>query len=122
LTLALAAHDLGDRKLFQRATTDLRNAWPSAHVISCLLDGLGRDMAGEKAAAKRAFVGYLKKLQAPGSSLPPWERRSVSVNLYHMARILAQAGDKTAAMELLNEADRLNPGKKTVATKDPAFR
>jgi hypothetical protein len=39
-----------------------------------------------------------------------------------MARILAQAGDKTAAAELLEEADRLNPGKKIVATKDPAFR
>ncbi|MBL0313147.1 MAG: hypothetical protein IPP78_10640 [Holophagaceae bacterium] len=122
LTLALAAHDLKDQKLFQRSTTDLQGAWPADHVISCLLEGLNKGMAGNKVAARSLYLGYLKKLKAPGNPIPPWERRSVSVNLYHMARILAQAGDKPAAQELLDEANRLNPGKKIVATKDPAFR
>ena len=122
VTLALAAHDLHDRELFRQSTTELRGAWPSDHVISSLLDGLTKEMSGDKAGASRAFTGYLKKLQEPGNVLPPWERRSVSVTLYHMARGSAQAGAQTVARELLDEADRLNRGKKTVAMKDPAFK
>ncbi len=122
VTLALVSHDLGDRGAFQRFTTELKGAWPPEHVISCLLRGLNKDLAGDKAGAKSEFIGYLKKLQTPGDSISPAERRRVSVNLYHMARTLAQIGDKQAAKELLDEADRLHPGKKIVATKDPAFK
>lgn len=121
-TLALAACELQDRGLFQQLITELRGAWPVGHVIASLLEGLSKEMSGDRAGASKVFTGYLKKLQTPGNVLPPWERRSVSVNLYHMARILAQAGDKTSAKDLLDEADRLNRGKKAVAAKDPAFR
>ncbi|MBL0209757.1 MAG: protein kinase [Holophagaceae bacterium] len=122
VTLALAARDLQDQKLFQRSIVGLRGAWPSGHVISCLLEGLGKEMAGDRKAARSLFMGYLGKVQSPGYALPPWERRSASVNLYHMGRVLAQAGDRSAAQQLLEEADRLNHGKKAVAGRDPAFR
>ncbi len=122
VTLALVSHDLGDRGAFQRLATELKGVWPPDHVIFRLLKGLGKDLAGDKAGARGEFIGYLSKLQTPGFSISPAERRRVSVNLYHMARTLALAGDKKASLELLDEADRLHPGKKIVATKDPAFR
>lgn len=122
VTLALVAHDLGDRETCLRLTTELKSAWPSEHVISCLLKGLSRDTSGDKAGAMRVFITYLKKVQGQSSAISPADRRRLSVNLYHMARILARTGDKTAAQELLDEADQLHPGKKLVATKDPAFK
>ncbi len=122
LTLALAAHDLHDADTFRRFSADIRGAWPSDHVISILIEGLGMDMAGDKAGARTVFLAYLHHLQTPQGQVTAAARRSVSVNLYHMARALAFGGEKAAAQELLEEADRLNPGKKIVASKDSAFK
>ena len=121
VTNALAAHDQGDQAAFKHLATLLKGAWPDGHSITVLMEGLEKDMAGDHSGARAIYMGYLHRLKNPESPPPAKDWRRLSVNLYHMARILARNGDKAAALELLNEADRLHPGKKIVATKDPAF-
>jgi tetratricopeptide (TPR) repeat protein len=122
LTKALVAHATGDAASFALLRKDLQPAWPRGHVIASLLDGLALDLQGRGPAARAAFLGESRKAERTDwSGRPASDRRGASVNLYHMARALALRGDP-AAREILDTAEKLNPGKAQVARKDPAFR
>jgi tetratricopeptide (TPR) repeat protein/TolB-like protein/predicted Ser/Thr protein kinase len=122
LTLALQAHARGDAGAFQRLRTDLASAWPRGHIIDVLLSGLQLDLAGAPGRMRGLFLAEASRARAtPWSARPASDRRGASVNLYHMARALALRRDR-AAWEILDEAERLNPGKARVAAKDPAFQ
>jgi len=49
------------------------------------------------------------------------ERRVMSVNIYFMAEALMKRGRKPEALDLLQLADQLHPGKAQVAKMDPLF-
>jgi hypothetical protein len=75
------------------------------------------------AALQAEWLPYLQKVQAEDPSQKGYnEKRATSVNTYFMARVLSGLGDRANAKAMLDLAERLHPGKKLVAAKDPAFR
>ncbi|HET8901592.1 MAG TPA: hypothetical protein VFM84_06615, partial [Holophagaceae bacterium] len=68
------------------------------------------------------FKAYAARIRQEG--LAPRkhnERRVMSVNLYFMAEALMKRGRKPEALDLLQLADQLHPGKAQVAKMDPLF-
>lgn len=123
LTLASIAHRMGDATMFASYDRNLRNAWPPGHPVRELLAGLEDDLAGRRAQAKERFLSFLATSRARDwSTRPKGERRTTSVNLYHMAEAMALRDEREVARQLLEEAERLHPGKRRVAKRDPLLK
>jgi len=123
LTRAILAHRQGDRATFDPLFARLETAWAEKHPVRILLTGLHEDLSGNMPAAKArylAFLEFCQKVDWPLKTLG--ERRTASVNLYNMAELLARRGESAAARRLLEEAERLHPGKRRVALKDPVMK
>lgn len=116
-TQAILAHGLGDDRLLRRGLDLLKGAWPAEHPISVLLAGLAE---AKPEARWRAFLDAGRR--GHWETRPLADRRTLSVNLYHMARIMARTGQRDLATDLLNEAERLHPGKRAVARRDPLLK
>lgn len=116
-TQAILAHGQGDNRLLRRDLDVLKGAWPADHPISVLLAGLGEKNPGVRWGA---FLEAGRRTH--WEARPLADRRTLSVNLYHMARILARAGSRELAQDLLKEAERLHPGKLAVARRDPLLQ
>lgn len=122
-SLAVLAHRRGDRTEFMRLEQELRNAWPAGHSMAALLGGLKEDFLQGPEAMHARFAGFLKSSQALDWSRKNLaERRTTAVNIYHMAEASAFRGQKALALQLLNEAERLHPGKRATAQKDPLLK
>lgn len=122
-TLAMTNHAAGDQTGFRDTLRSLQGAWPEDHAVSILLKGLGEDLENRSEAMRVTFRDFLAGTQKKDwSTRPTGERRGVSVNLYHMARVVALRGDRPLAKALLDQAERLHPGKRKVALADPAFK
>ena len=79
--------------------------------------------AGDGAGARARFEAYRQKLADVDLAQKKHnERRVLSVNLYFMARMMAELGDRPAAQSMVELADRFHPGKLRVAQQDPLFR
>lgn len=122
-SLAVLAHRRSDRAEFMRLDQELHNAWPAGHSMAALLSGLQEDFLRGPAGMQTAFQAFLKT-----SLAQDWgrknlaERRTTAVNLYHMAQASALRGQKDLAQKLLLEAERLHPGKRQAARKDPLLK
>ncbi len=121
LNLALCAHAGQEAATFTRIREGLAKAWPEGHLIQTLLAGLAADLEGRHPKARQLFLAKAREAKAANwRNKPASDRRAASVNLYHMARVLALRKDSSAG-EILAVSDALNPGKAQVAKKDPAF-
>ena len=121
--MAYAAWDRNDRTSAETCLKELEGVWPPEHSNSVLLAGVKQAVTGDGAGARARFEAYRQKLAAVDLSLRKHnERRVISVNLYFMARMVAQLGDRAAAHAMVELADRFHPGKLRVAKQDPAFR
>ena len=112
-----------DAASFRARNASLAGAWPDSHPVSVLLKGLGEGLDDNVDGMEKRFLAFAaasqkRKLDVLGTG----ERRTASVNAYHMARALAQMGRKDAALTVLAEADRLHPGKQKVAKADAVLR
>jgi tetratricopeptide (TPR) repeat protein/TolB-like protein len=120
---AILAHRQGDQLAFDPLYARLRTAWTEHHPVRILLTGLHEDLSGKSPAAKVRFLAFLDDCKRVDWSLKTLgERRTTSVNLYHMAEVLGRHGDPAAARSLLDEAEKLHPGKRKVALKDPLLK
>ncbi len=123
LTMAGVAHRTGDRAAFARHHRAIRDAWPLGNPVRELLEGMAEDLAGNRSAARDRFLAFLATARdRDWTGRPKGERRTTSVNLYHMAEAMALGGERDAARQLLEEAERLHPGKRKVASRDPLLR
>lgn len=123
LTAAGVAHRSGDCAAFARHHRAIRDAWPAGNPVRELLEGLADDLAGQRNAARDRFLAFLATTRnRDWNGRPKGERRTTSVNLYHMAQAMALGGERDAARQLLEEAERLHPGKRKVASRDPLLR
>lgn len=123
LTAAGVAHRSGDRAAFARHHRAIRDAWPTGNPVRELLEGLAEDLAGQRSAARDRYLAFLATARnRDWTGRPKGERRTTSVNLYHMAQAMALGGERDAARQLLEEAERLHPGKRKVASRDPLLR
>lgn len=123
LTAAEVAHHKRDRAAFNRHAQAVQAAWPSGNPARELLDGLAEDAVGRRSEARDRFLVFLASTRSRDwSGRPKGERRTASVNLYHMAQAMALGGERETARQLLEEAERLHPGKRKVALKDPLLR
>jgi serine/threonine-protein kinase len=123
LTKAMIAHRQGDRATFDPVYFRLQGSWAEGHPIRILLAGLHDDLAGNPEGARQRFLAYLEICRHQDWTLKTLsERRTTSVNLYHMAEVLGRKGDGAAARGLLDEAEKLHPGKRRVAQKDPLLK
>ena len=119
----ILAHRRGDKATFDRVFARLQNAWGESQPIQVLLQGLREDANGQTQLARERFLAFkatCRSTETDQKSLG--ERRSMSVNLYYMAEAMALRKDLGAARELLDEAERLHPGKRLVAKKDPLLK
>jgi len=119
---AFARWERGDTAGAQSAIQGLDGVWPSGTSNAVLLDGLMRDIQGDPGAMTDLFKAYAARIRQEG--LAPRkhnERRVMSVNLYFMAEALMKRGRKPEALDLLQLADQLHPGKAQVAKMDPLF-
>jgi tetratricopeptide (TPR) repeat protein/predicted Ser/Thr protein kinase len=114
--------EMGDAEAARAVIRDLDGVWPSGSSNAALLDGLSRDLQGDTGAMADLFSGYAARIRQEGvASRKHNERRVISVNLYFMADALMKRGLKPAALDLLQLADQLHPGKAQVAKMDPRF-
>ncbi len=122
-TLAFLAYRRGDRAEFLRLEREMGEAWPPGHSMTALLTGLREDLLRGPAALQSRFQGFLKTSQSQDWDRKNLaERRTTAVNLYHMAEAAALRGMKALALELVAEAERLHPGKRETAQKDPLLK
>ena len=120
LTRALCDATRGDHPAFRTHTRNLAGSWSEPHPIGVLLLGLEDGMAGRVPVMRDRFLAFAEKQRKRDlTAIPTSERRIISVNAYHMARALAQAGQPSAALALLDVAERMQPGKARVAAQDP---
>ena len=119
----LVAHRRKDQATFERVYARLRNAWPEGQPIQVLLAGLREDFSGQPQRAKARYLAYQESCRTSDPvAKSVGERRSMSVNLYYMAEVMALRNESAAARALLEEANRLHPGKLLVAKKDPVMK
>ena len=119
---AFTLWETGDKAGAQAALRDLDGVWPAGSSNAALLDGLARDLQGDTGAMADLFGAYAARLRQEGLGARKHnERRVISVNLYFMADALARRGRKAEALDLLQLADQLHPGKAKVAQMDPRF-
>jgi len=122
-TLAFLAFRRGDREAFLRLEQEMGDAWPAGHSMAALLTGLQEDFLRGTAAMSSRFQGFLKISQTQDWSRKNLaERRTTAVNIYHMAEAAALRGQKELALQLIAEAERLHPGKRRTAQKDPLLK
>ncbi len=119
---AFTRWEMGDKATAQTTIHDLDGIWPAGSSNAVLLEGLGRDLQGDQNAMADVFRDYAARVRQEGfASRKHNERRVMSVNLYFMAEALAVRGRKPEALDLLQLADQLHPGKAQVAKMDPRF-
>lgn len=119
----LLAHRRGDRATFDRVYGRLQDAWGESQPIQVLLTGLHEDVNGHLQRAKEGYLAFKEASRSSDLSLKSLGlRRSMSVNFYYMAEVMALRKEPGAARELLDEAERLHPGKRMVAKKDPLLK
>ncbi len=122
----LAAYSAAERKDLaevEKWQQELRGVWPETSATAVFVKGLGPLARRDLSALQAEWVPYLQKVQAEDLAQKGYnEKRATSVNAYFMARVLSSLGDRVNAQSLLELAERLHPGKKLVAAKDPAFR
>ncbi len=117
------AYERFDAATVERYAKELEGAWPNDHSSAVLLQGLRRAVLKDKAGTLSVYQSFFNRCQAADLSKRRHnEKRVISLNLYFMARTLAQLGLKSEAKPLLDLADQLHNGKRKVALKDPAFR
>ncbi|HZU53337.1 MAG TPA: protein kinase [Holophagaceae bacterium] len=120
--LAFTRWELGDKPGAQSTIHDLDGVWPAGSSNAVLLEGLGRDLQGDSGAMADLFKAYAARVRQEGlASRKHNERRVMSVNFYFMAEALMKRGRKPEALDLIQLADQLHPGKAQVAKMDPAF-
>lgn len=120
---AYCAYERGDGATVERYATELQEAWPKDHSSAVLLEGLRRAVLRDKAGTLSIYQSFFKMIQATDLSKRRHnEKRVVSVNLYFMARTLAQLGMKAEANPFVEFANQLHNGKSRVARRDPAFK
>ena len=121
--MAYTAWERKDRTSAERYLRELDGVWPPEHSSTVLLAGVKQAMAGDGAGARARFEAYRQKLADVDLAQKKHnERRVLSVNLYFMARMMAELGDRPAAQSMVELADRFHPGKLRVAQQDPLFR
>jgi len=119
----LLAHRRGDRATFDRVYARLQDAWGESQPIQVLLTGLHEDVNGHLQRAKEGYLAFKESSRSSDLSLKSLGvRRSMSVNFYYMAEVMALRKELGAARELLDEAERLHSGKRMVAKKDPLLK
>jgi tetratricopeptide (TPR) repeat protein/predicted Ser/Thr protein kinase len=119
---AFVRWEQGDTAGSQATIRGLDGVWPPGTSNAVLLEGLGRDIQSDPSAMTDLFEAYGARIRQEG--LAPRkhnERRVMSVNLYFMAEALMKRGRKPEALDLLQLADQLHPGKAQVAKMDPLF-
>ena len=122
-TLALARLDQGQGAACLETLAPLAGRWGPGHPLTVLLAGAREEVEGHRAAMVQRFRDYLILVdRVPAERRSVGERRTLSVNLYHMARLLVRAGEREAARQLLACAERLHPGKLQVARVDPVMK
>lgn len=120
LTRVLCDYAEGHEAAFHAHTRSLSGSWAEPHPIGVLLRGLDDGAAGRTQAMRDRFLAFAEKHRSREfPSVPTSERRVISVNAYHMARALAQGGHTSAALNLVDLAEKMQPGKARVATQDP---
>ncbi len=120
---AYCGYERGDPETVSRYTAELVSAWPPEHSNQVLLQGLVRAVSKDAKGTYKIYGDFFTRCQAVDwSTRRHNEKRVTSVNLYFMARTLAQLGLKTEAKPLVDLADQLHTGKRRVALKDPAFK
>lgn len=120
---AYAAWDRGDRTVALNYIREVEGAWPADHSSTILMAGVKKAVEGDSAGALALFENYRRKLAASDlASKKHNEKRVLSLNLYFMARAAAKQGGAAEARDLVDLADRLHPGKRRVAQRDPVFR
>ena len=121
--MVYAAWERRDRSTAEAYLHELDGVWPPAHSNTILLAGLRQAVAGDSAGARARYEAFRQQVAATDLATKKHnERRVLSVNLYFMARVTAALGDPGAAKAMVEQADRLHPGKLRVASQDPAFR
>ena len=121
--MVYTAWERRDRGTAEAYLRELEGVWPPAHSNTILLAGLRQAVAGDGAGAKARFEAFRQQVAAMDLATKKHnERRVLSVNLYFMARVTAALGDAGSAKAMVEQADRLHPGKLRVASQDPAFR
>jgi len=119
---AFISWEQGDTAAAQTVIRSLDGVWPAGSSNAALLDGLNRDLQGDTGAMVDLFEGYAARIRQEGiTSRKHNERRVISVNLYFMAEALMRRGKKAQALDMLQLADQLHPGKAQVAKSDPRF-
>jgi tetratricopeptide (TPR) repeat protein len=122
-TQALLDFARKDAVSYRARYVSLAPGWPVDHPVSILLRGLGEGLDGNLPGMEGRFTAFAaSSARRSLASLNTGERRTASVNAYHMARALAQMGKAAAAKTLLAEAERLHPGKLKVAAADPLLK
>lgn len=120
--LAFTRWEMGDKATAQATIQDLDGIWPAGSSNAVLLEGLGRDLQGDHSGMADLFRDYAARIRKEGIATRKHnERRVMSVNLYFMAEALAIRDRKPEALDLLDLADQLHPGKLQVAKMDPRF-
>ncbi len=120
---AYAAMERKDLTEVIARSKELTPTWGPETGNGILLKALLPAVKGDRAEVASIFSAFLARQQAIDWSQHSYnERRVNSVVLYFMAHTLARMGDRTGAESLLDLADRLHPGKRKVASEDPAFK
>lgn len=123
LTQAICDYARADQAAFRYHANALSTRWPPTHPVGVLLQGLDEGIGNHVPAMRDRFLAFAKSTQSRHlPSIPTSERRVISVNAYHMAHALAQGGQFPAARILLEEAERMQPGKFKIAAQDPMLK
>jgi len=123
LLALVASCEQGDTAAARPFATALADRWPAEHPAGALVRCLQEDLAGRRDAALGLLRGTLAQVRARDWGRSQiGERRGASVNLYHMARLAALRQDRGLARDLLGESERLHPGKRSAAAKDPLLK
>ncbi|MBI3132429.1 MAG: protein kinase [Acidobacteria bacterium] len=122
----LSAYAAAERKApaeVEKWQQELRGVWPESSATAAFVRGLGPLAKRDLPALQAEWLPYLQKLQTEDIGQKGYnEKRATSVNVYFMARIFSGLGDRANAQAMLELAEKLHPGKKLVAAKDPAFK
>ncbi len=120
---AYCAYERGDTATVNRYVAELASAWPPDHSNAVLLKGLPRAVLKDAAGTLAVYQPYFRRCQTTDwNTRLHNEKRVASVNLYFMARTLAELRLKGEALPMVDLADQLHNGKRRVAKRDPAFR
>jgi tetratricopeptide (TPR) repeat protein len=111
-----------DRAAFEARMAVCRDLWPLGNSTRDFLDGLADAFDGHWHKVRAHYGATLARIQRERKRMHYTVRTSASIDLYLMARVLAEGPDRRAAIPYIELSQSLYSKRKRMAQRDPAFQ